>query len=456
MKPARRFAHVQRRFYRPEVSRCGDKRLRRAVTLSERTVITLEGVIKLVHAGYRCPDPICVGHQRTYRSVQADALALPWFTYGLDVVLLVGQLRLSEHQTVDEIHQELLKRLEPYGVKIARREILYLFEAYCTLLRASSEAKDDQLWFAQVEHNGGIIVSVDGIQPEKGNETVYLVRDALTGRVLAAENVTSSETAVMKALLAPIRSLGVKVLGTISDAQESELLALQELWPEVPHQVCQFHALRDASKHAFETDKQVKTAMRKQLQPKVREVRTQIKKRLDTAEPPEAAQLVVLDDYASGIITALNTDGLQPFVYATVESTAMLDDIARELAATRQKRGPVSWACAQKLARLQAIVAERRIWSEQLAQIRCLHEWLREIEHILDGSQVQAAGEGICNETVGRHLDAWREHMRDHLTNGTLTAQQSEIITEFLQVLAHLLASLPGAVLRSARVSSHQ
>jgi hypothetical protein len=245
------------------------------VTLTERTVITLEGVIKLVHAGYRCPDPDCGGSQRTYRSLQADALALPWFTYGLDIVLLVGRLRLRDHQTVDEIHQELLKRLAPLEVQIARREILYLFEAYCTLLRASSEAKDDEQWLAQVEKNGGIIVSLDGIQPEKGNETVYLVRDALTGRVLAAENVTSSETAVMKALLAPVVALGVNVIGTITDAQESELLAVEELWPDVPHQVCQFHVLRDASKTAFEVDKALKTAMRKRLQPKVRAVGAQ-------------------------------------------------------------------------------------------------------------------------------------------------------------------------------------
>src|SRR5881398_3254147 len=86
------------------------------------------------------------------------------------------------------------------------------------LLRASSEAKDDVEWLAQVQKNGGIIVSVDGIQPEKGNETVYVVRDALTGRVLAAENVTSSETAVMKARLSPVVALEVKVLGTITDA----------------------------------------------------------------------------------------------------------------------------------------------------------------------------------------------------------------------------------------------
>lgn len=62
---------------------------------------------------------------------------------------------------------------------------------------------------------------MDGIQPDRGNETVYVVRDALTGRVLAAENVTASETAVLKQLLAPVKALPVRVLGTMSDAQES-------------------------------------------------------------------------------------------------------------------------------------------------------------------------------------------------------------------------------------------
>lgn len=310
------------------------------MTLTRRTVITLGGVIKLIHAGYRCPDAQCPGHQRTYRSVEADALALPGFTYGLDSVLLVGRLRLREHQTVDELHQEMLKRLEPLGVRIARREMLYLFEAYCTLMRASSEAKDDVEWLAQVKKNGGIIVSVDGIQPEKGFDQVYLVRDALTGRVLVAENVTSSETAVMKALLAPVVALEVKVLGTITDAQESELKAVEELWPEVPHQVCQFHALRDAAESAFEADRKVKTAMRKQLQPKVRAVRKQFKKQIPTSSPKEAEQLAVLDGYASGIVTALNTDGLQPFTYATVEAGQALDEVE---ASRKQlgKRGPL-------------------------------------------------------------------------------------------------------------------
>ena len=57
MKSAKQFAQVSKRFYRPEQTHClvCEKRLRRAVTLTERTVITLEGVIKLVHAGF--PNP---------------------------------------------------------------------------------------------------------------------------------------------------------------------------------------------------------------------------------------------------------------------------------------------------------------------------------------------------------------------------------------------------------------
>jgi hypothetical protein len=53
---------------------------------------------------------------RSYRSAAADALALPGFTFGLDIVMLVGQLRLGQHQTLDEVHQELSRRLQPFAL----------------------------------------------------------------------------------------------------------------------------------------------------------------------------------------------------------------------------------------------------------------------------------------------------------------------------------------------------
>jgi hypothetical protein len=130
----------------------------------------------------------------------------------------------------------------------------------------------------------------------------------------------------------------VKVLGTITDAQESELQAVEQLWPDVPHQVCQFHALREASRPGFNVDRKIKTAMRKQLQPKVREVRKQIKEQIPEVAPDEAAQLSVLDDYALGVLTALNFDGTLPFKYPAVAAADALDEVEASLEQL-EKRG---------------------------------------------------------------------------------------------------------------------
>lgn len=157
--------------------------------------------------------------------------------------------------------------------------------------------------------------------------------------VLKSSRRACSLSRSIKALLAPVVALGVRVLGTLTDAQESELLAVEELWPQVPHQVCQFHALRDASQDAFEADKKIKTAMRKHMQPKIRAVRKRLRKAMSQAKPEEAEQLAVLDEYASGILTALNSDGLQPFTYAAVEAAQALDEVEASLQRL-EKKGP--------------------------------------------------------------------------------------------------------------------
>src|SRR5260370_582378 len=118
------------------------------------------------------------------------------------------------------------------------------------------------------------------------------------------------------------------------------------------------------------------------------------------------------------------------------------------------KRGAVSPVIAQKLARLQTIVAERVAWADQLAQIKRLHGWLLEVEHLLDASPAPE-GEVVSNATVGSRLDAWRAQMTTQLTDGSLSELERECLTEFLQVLSNLLAA-PGAVLRPGRLSPHQ
>jgi hypothetical protein len=97
----------------------------------------------------------------------------------------------------------------------------------------------------------------------------------------------------------------------------------------------------------------------------------------------------------------------------------------------------VSELSAQKLARLAAIVAERAAWSEQLAQVKRMHQWVLDVEHILDGSWVQG-GAKVSNAKVGRRLDAWRKQMSRHLTDGTLSELEQECLTTFLQQLSNL------------------
>jgi hypothetical protein len=260
----------------------------------------------------------------------------------------------------------------------------------------------------QVEKHGGSSCPWTEFSRRKATRRSRLLRDALTGRVLVAEHVMMSETAVLKELLRPVVALGVRVLGTITDAQESERLSVEQLWPQVPHQVCQFHALRDASKPAFEADRKVKTAMRKQLQPKVRSVHKQLKRAIPKGSLAEAEQLSVLDDYTTGLLTALNRDGLAPFDFAAVQAAEDLDEIAASLERLEKKGQPPVRSVHRNWHAGPVIVAERSKWAEQLAQMKCMRQWVLDAEHILDGSWAKP-GACVSNEKVGRRFDRWRK-----------------------------------------------
>jgi len=340
MRTKKCYAQTVKRIFRPEIECCLEcqSRLRRCCTISQRTVITLSQVIRVIHCGYRCPQASCPGRERLYRSVQADAMALPGFTFGLDVVLLVGQLRLGQHQTVDEVHQRLVQRLAPLQQTISRREILFLFETYCALLRSGTEVAHDQEWRDVARLNGGLLLSIDGIQPDKGNETIYLVRDMLTGRLLTAENVTSSTKETIKRVLAPVVALELPILGVISDAQESQLQAVAELWPGTPHQICQFHAIREAGRLIYVLDHRIKTDMRIRMQQKTHEYRQDLTRRRQQVQGKEASQLAILDEYAATALGTLNLDSTAPFDYAGLAMEEGLQQIHTSLEKL-EKRG---------------------------------------------------------------------------------------------------------------------
>jgi hypothetical protein len=86
--------------------------------------------------------------------------------------------------TVTEISESLKER----GVPTSERHAMRLCEWYLTLLRATltSDVKQ-QLEDVDAEYHG-LLLSMDGVQPEKGNENLYVVRERFSGRILAAKN----------------------------------------------------------------------------------------------------------------------------------------------------------------------------------------------------------------------------------------------------------------------------
>lgn len=347
MRKKRTYQHFVKRIMRPEVTHCltCKNKIKRCVTISDRMIVTLKQVIRLVHCGYRCPQLDCPGRKVLYRSSEADALALAGFLFGLDIVLEVGHLRLNEHKTVDEIHQHLLDQLAPLGQTISRREILFLFEAYTSLLRAGTEVSHDEDWKEQARKNKGILLSIDGIQPDAGNETIYLVRDVFTGRILNAENTTESTKERLKQILSPVLALQIPVVGVISDAQTTQLQAVAELWPGIPHQICQFHALRDAGRLIYQADTRVRNDLRARMKQKTHEYRQNLHKRLkevdvqDEKKQDEIQQLQILEEYAATVEGALQIGSKAPFQYGGLATQEALTQIQESLEKLEKRGG---------------------------------------------------------------------------------------------------------------------
>jgi hypothetical protein len=207
---------------------------------------------KLVKHVLACRSSQCGGFDVKYRPESKAAFALPKYTFGLDVVARIGELRYREHQNIEKIAD----RLNDEGVKISIKEIQLLSEVYLALIETS--VKNDPDLLMQLRAQGGIVLAVDGIQPEKGNETLWLFRDHLSGRILLARNLLSSGNVELAPLLKEVKEIGVPILGVISDKQSSICLAVEKELPGAPHQLCQYHYLRDLAKPVNEADRKLK------------------------------------------------------------------------------------------------------------------------------------------------------------------------------------------------------
>jgi hypothetical protein len=264
-----------------------------------RTITTLTDMLRLTLKIRHCVTPVCPQFRHPYRPEAEGRLALPKHEFGLDIIALVGTLRHAQHRSVPEIHHELARR----RIAIAPRTVQHLLERYDELVALSVA---DPLRLQQVtKGHGRVILALDGLQPDVGHEVLWVVRDCLTAEVLLARSLLSATQDDLADLLRAVkRALGVPIVGVISDGQSSIRCAVAKALPDVPHQLCHFHYLREAAKPVYEADRHAK----KELKKRVRGVRP-IERQLDQRTDPEAE---VMRGYCSAVRSALTDDGHPP------------------------------------------------------------------------------------------------------------------------------------------------
>src|SRR5262245_33007455 len=293
---------------------------------ARRTVVTLEGLVRLRLQVRSCRNPECPRHKACLRPEQEGHFALPQHEFGLDVIALVGRLRHAEHRSVPEIHAELVRR----GVPICVRSVSNLLDRYDELLALS--LSDTARLRRITTAAGQVVLAIDGLRPDVGHEVLWVFRDCLSGEVLLAQSLLSSTQDDLAKLIGEVQqALSVPIVGVVSDGQDSIRKAVTKALDGVLHQLCQFHYLREAAKPVYEADRHAKVRLKK----KVRGIRP-IERKVEGRDDAEARDI---RGYCAAVRSALTDDGRPPLVPSGLKLVDRLTAVAASLDRVAAKRG---------------------------------------------------------------------------------------------------------------------
>src|SRR5271155_1982604 len=272
-----------------------------------RHLHTLEGPVQLVCKLNHCPDRLCPGHARTKGPELEVTIAPPSWAIAWDVFCWIGHRRCSRHMSIPHIQSELQ---DDYAIKLSDDAIAKYIQRYQAMLAARQQ--DPEALRRQHESVAEIILSIDGLQPEKGHETLYVVRELTQKRVWFAEALISATADEVRRLIAKAKEwadgLGKPVALWLSDRQDAFVTGIAAEFPDVPHRYCQNHFLRDVAKPVLELDSHTKVQMRK----KVRGLR-QIEQTVLKRQGVEASQTAPGDDaQATMTVTVGPSDPPEP------------------------------------------------------------------------------------------------------------------------------------------------
>ena len=254
-------------------------------------IFTLQGPVEIVCKLAHCPDRSCPAHAHTLSPLAESQITLPWWLIGWDVFCWIGFRRFTRHWSIPQTQAELR---DSYQIRLSDDAIADYIQRYRCIVAARHQ--DAGLLEEAYKDIDSLVLTIDGLQPEKGHETLYVVRELRGKRVWFAEALLSSSTEEVQRLLAKAKDwakqLGKPVELWMSDKQDAFVKGIEAEFPDVPHRYCANHFLRDVAKPVLEADSHAKVKMRKKVRG-LRDIEKQIlgDRRQSARAEPELANI---------------------------------------------------------------------------------------------------------------------------------------------------------------------
>jgi hypothetical protein len=395
-------------------------------------IFTLQGPVEVVCKLAHCSDRQCAAHAKTRSPYAETTLTLPWWLMGWDVFCWMGHRRFARHWSVPQIRGELA---DTYQISLSADAVEDALRRYQTMLAARQQ--DPQVVAAAYRNVEALVLSIDGLQPEKGHETLYVVRELNAKRIWFAEALLSSSADEVRRLLIQARAwatqLGLPVHLWLSDKQDAFVTGIAAEFPGVPHRYCVNHFLRDLAKPMLEADSHAKVKMRRTvrglrtIEREVLQQRRPIATEAPAGEPPAvvpaattpgpqppANQLAkdipaataspadageVVLDYCSAVRGILNDDQGGPFQPPGLRMAEALGDVRaslqRNLDANRGGRAHT------QLQRLAACI-DRGV-AEVQAEHQVVRQYLQELQRVA-ATLTSANGSATTRQAQFTHL----------------------------------------------------
>jgi hypothetical protein len=317
---------------------CGREQ-RYAYKSSGRHFYQLDGLYYLDAQIVHCFNGQCPLRYRRMHPPGELALVPPKKGFGFDVIARIGQLRFGRKLTRAEIKARLA--IDHPALEISERQVEYLFDLYGELV-AGTVLTDPEV-IKRIRANKAMVLSIDGSKPMRDHESVWFVRDLMSGITLAAAAMGSCTTAALVGLLTPVklfaREHGVAVAGIVSDAEPVVRSGVRKVFPKIRHQLCQFHYVDNLADPLAKEDRKLREAVKEAMRD-LGKIESAIKADHSKGGGLTKAQTELLEEVGDGIRSILRDNGKPPFEppgLILVEKLKVLRKLVAQM--TREKGG---------------------------------------------------------------------------------------------------------------------